>query len=131
MLKRLPKPAILTSVAMLACLLLPVNAMAMRCGTKLISNGDIQAKVLKYCGKPVQTSQRYGLRTAFYAGTRLSYNGSSVINTGTKYYSPYGHYEVLVEDWIFNLGPNRLMRIITFENGIVVDVDTLGYGYID
>jgi hypothetical protein len=131
MLKQPPKSLLPTLVGMLASLLLPVNAMAMRCGTALISKGDVQAKVLKYCGEPVQVSERYGLRTGFYAGTRLSYNGSSAIDTGTKHYSPYGRYEVLVEEWVFNLGPNRLMRVITFENGIVVDVDTLDYGYRD
>ena len=37
--------------------------------------------------------------------------------------------EIIVEIWTYNLGPNKLMRQIRFEDGIVVDIDTLGYGY--
>jgi len=37
--------------------------------------------------------------------------------------------EIPVETWIYNLGPNKLMRSIRFEGGFVVDIDTLGYGY--
>jgi hypothetical protein len=37
--------------------------------------------------------------------------------------------EVLIEQWTYNLGPRKLMRSIRLENGIVRDVDHLGYGY--
>ena len=37
--------------------------------------------------------------------------------------------EVPVEIWLYNLGPNKLMRRLRFEGGYVVDIDTLGYGY--
>ncbi len=37
--------------------------------------------------------------------------------------------EVPVETWLYNLGPNKLMRRISFEGGYVVDIETLGYGY--
>lgn len=29
----------------------------------------------------------------------------------------------------YNLGPQKLMRRIVFEDGAVVDIETLGYGY--
>jgi hypothetical protein len=35
----------------------------------------------------------------------------------------------VVEEWTYNLGPNRMMRVVRFENGIVVEVTHLGYGY--
>jgi hypothetical protein len=127
--KRLPQSTILTALALLAGLLIPVNALAMRCGSMLVNKGDSQAKVLKYCGDPVQTTERLSLRTGFYAETRLQHNGLSATASGSRHYYPYSRNEVIVEEWVFNLGPNRLMRIVTFENGIVVDVDTLGYGY--
>ena len=117
------------TVVVLSCLLLPVNALALRCGTALISKGDSQVKVLRYCGEPAQVSRHYGLRTGFTTGKRLSSNNSSAISSGTNYYLPYGRHEVLVEKWIINLGPNRLMRLVSFEDGIVVEVDTLEYGY--
>jgi hypothetical protein len=38
---------------------------------------------------------------------------------------------VPVENWIYNLGPNKLMRRLRFEGGIVAEIETLGYGYHD
>ena len=37
--------------------------------------------------------------------------------------------EVPVESWVYNFGPNKFMRKVRFENGIVADIETLGYGY--
>jgi hypothetical protein len=47
------------------------------------------------------------------------------------HFIPYGRREVLVEDWGFNFGPNKLMRKVTFENGLVEKIKDLGYGYRD
>jgi hypothetical protein len=102
----------------------PLSAHAMRCGTSLVTEGDTQDEVLRNCGEPTQTSSRYITRGANYSDLRL---GSSISG------KPRGEYffaeEVLIEEWIFNFGPNKLMRKVIFENGIVVDVDTLKYGY--
>lgn len=37
--------------------------------------------------------------------------------------------DIPVEIWIYNLGPNQLMRRIRFEDHVVTELDTLGYGY--
>jgi hypothetical protein len=39
--------------------------------------------------------------------------------------------EVPVEVWLYNLGPDRLMERLRFEDGIVVRIETLGFGYIE
>ncbi len=39
--------------------------------------------------------------------------------------------EVLIEEWTYNFGPHKLMRIVRFENGLVAEIDHLGYGYTD
>jgi hypothetical protein len=36
---------------------------------------------------------------------------------------------VTVEEWTYNLGPNRFTRILTFRNGKLVNIRTGGYGY--
>ena len=36
---------------------------------------------------------------------------------------------VPVERWLYNFGPNRLMLRLRFEDGTLVEVRTLGYGY--
>ena len=133
----LPRQPVLVVTILLAILilLLPSAAHAMRCGTRLISAGDIQARVLRYCGEPVQTSQSLAYRAGIYPDRRttLTLSADSATVAGREITRQrvrhYGHSEVVVERWIYNLGPRQLMREITFENGVVVKVATMGYGY--
>lgn len=37
--------------------------------------------------------------------------------------------EIPVEVWTYNFGPSRLMQRIRFENGVVVRIESLGYGF--
>jgi hypothetical protein len=101
------------------------NAEAARCGTQLISKGDSQAKVKKYCGEPASKSFRNALRRGSYP--KRGPNGEWIENE--KNYLFFGHTDVLVEDWVYNFGPNMFMRKIRFTNGIVESVDTLQRGY--
>jgi hypothetical protein len=91
-------------------------AMSVRCGNKIIERGSSSAEVTEYCGAPAQVdrSARYigGLALAGQPGLI----GHSVV-------------EVQTEIWTYNFGPNMLMQRIKFENGIVVQIDSLGYGY--
>jgi hypothetical protein len=34
-----------------------------------------------------------------------------------------------VEYWTYNLGPNKLMRRLRLEDGVVTEIETLGHGY--
>ncbi len=36
--------------------------------------------------------------------------------------------DVVLDQWYFNLGPDRLMRRMSFRNGVLVHVETLNYG---
>ena len=112
-------------------LLLSADALAMRCGNALISKGDTQAKVLKYCGDPVQTQKSLAIRSGVYVdsrgGTTIKSSNDLLVGRGT--FLPYGRHEVLVEKWIFNFGPSKLMREVIFAGGIVEDVRELSYGY--
>ncbi len=36
---------------------------------------------------------------------------------------------VTVEEWTYNFGPDKFIRIFTFRNGKLVDIRTDGYGY--
>ena len=116
-----------TTLAICSALILSVvgttDAWALRCGSALIDKGDSKAKVLKHCGQPVDKTYRYGVRPGFYT------SGSSVstIDGGRLYV--YGRNEVLVEEWTFNFGPRKLMRLIRFADGVVEEVKTLSYGY--
>jgi uncharacterized protein YvpB len=38
--------------------------------------------------------------------------------------------EVPVEIWIYNLGPSKLMQRLRFEDGELIEIESLGYGFI-
>ena len=90
------------------------SADALRCGSKLITRGDHAAEVLHYCGEPAAVHTRVIRRGAI--GTR------GLILPGFVE-------EVLVEVWTYNFGPHKLMRQLRIENGILREVEQLGYGY--
>ncbi len=116
--------------ATLALLLLATTpALAFRCGNKIVSEGDHYSKVLKYCGEPVGVQERVIYREGV---TRPRFraegpNGLPYDQEVLRYDRSY--VEVLVEEWTYNFGPRRLMQLVRFENGFVVEVDRLGYGY--
>ena len=89
-------------------LLLPALAhgQSMRCGTELITTGTSQAKVAALCGQPAQV-----VHPAVSGG----------VEPGVS--------DVEDEVWVYNLGPNRLMQRIRFRNGVVSNIDSVGYGY--
>jgi hypothetical protein len=91
----------------------PVAADSMRCGSRLMTDGDPASKVLAYCGEPAAIERREILRPWGY------HHGVTVHST----------YEVSVELWTYNFGPHKLMYRLRFEDGLLVDVDTLGHGY--
>jgi len=85
----------------------------MRCGSKLMTDGDPQDKVAAYCGQPASIERHEILRGYGY------HNGLPI----------HSSYEVSVELWLYNFGPNKLMYRLRFEDGLLVDVDTLSHGY--
>ncbi len=90
------------------------------CGTHVITEGDPRSRVVAYCGDP----------TDVQSTSSLLRRPVTWIN-GRPYTVGDGFIEVPVDIWVYNLGPNRLMRRIRFEDGVVVAIDTLGYGYVE
>ena len=102
-------------LSMVAALVLagPAGADSMRCGTRLLTDGDPLDKVEALCGPPASVERREILRPFyFYRGVPIR-----------------GSYEVSLEIWTYNFGPHKLMYRLRFEDGLLVDVDTLSHGY--
>ena len=97
---------------------LPGTALAFRCGTRLVHEGDSAGEVRAKCGEPTEVHQSAVLRPPVFW------------RHGRAWQVPGGAIERPVETWTYNLGPNRLMRRLRLEDGIVVEIDTLGYGYL-
>jgi hypothetical protein len=89
------------------------SADSMRCGSKLLTDGDPSDKVMALCGPPAAVERREIVRPYYY-------------QRGIAYHS---NYEVSVELWTYNFGPSKLMYRLRFEDGLLVDVDTLSHGY--
>ncbi|MCS6948800.1 MAG: DUF2845 domain-containing protein [Steroidobacteraceae bacterium] len=95
----------------------PASADAFRCGSRLVNEGDTRAMVVAKCGAPTDVErQSVWRRPLIWWHGRPLYIGTDLV-------------EIPVESWVYNLGPNKLMRRVRFEDGIVVAVETLGYGY--
>lgn len=94
-----------------------LHAQALQCGTKLVTRGDISAKVAALCGPPthIEHSSIYRASTAWVAG-QVNQGATTTI-------------EIPVEIWLYNLGSDKLMQQIRFEDGRVVNIESLGYGY--
>jgi hypothetical protein len=95
----------------------PCVADSMRCGNRLIVDGDTAGKLRSRCGEPVAISRSTVLRAP------LAWFNGRPVRVG------HGFIEVPVETWEYNFGPNRLLMRVRIEDGLVTAIDTLGYGY--
>ncbi len=78
---------------------------ALRCGTKLIQIGDRKHEVIKYCGEP--TFIDYFQRSAPF----------------------YPYYYQIIDVWTYNFGSSKFMQELYFENGRLIKINELDYGY--
>lgn len=103
---------LLSTLLIVAALSLPGTgrAASLRCETELVSDGASKAEVLLKCGEPLTKE----IHTEA-VHDRWSPKGNRVI------------YKT-VEEWTYNFGSNRLMQIVVFENGALVDVHSGPYG---
>lgn len=104
-------------------------AHAFRCKNKIVKDGMHEQQVIAICGQPTT------LRHIGYALRGVNY--------GYRYVRPggltHGHYpgyvnlseQVVVTEYVYNFGPRKLMRRLVFEGGVLVRIETIGYGYIE
>jgi hypothetical protein len=105
--------------AMLLTMILCVPSLAaaesIRCGSRIIERGSSSAELSSFCGDPAQVSKS----STYNGGGRVGPAGVAVGSVE----------QIEVEIWTYNFGPNQLMERVRIENGIVVQIDSLGYGY--
>ncbi len=104
-------------LALLACVPALALGQSLRCSNRVISTGSTQAEVANFCGDPAQVEHKTIYNTV--AGGAPSFlNG--VAQTSA---------EIQVDIWTYNFGPNKLMQRIRFEDGVVVHIESLNYGF--
>lgn len=84
----------------------------MRCGNRLVSEGDYKAEVLAKCGTP---------------DWRDSWTEHLIDDYGSALERRFSFQRDL---WLYDLGPRTFIRLLTFENGRLVAVETGGRGYV-
>jgi hypothetical protein len=100
-------------------------AEAFRCGNRIIRDGMHEGQVRTLCGEPI-ASRQLGLVVRSY------YPDSYVIGGLGERHFRHGYYtELMATELVYNFGPRKLMRILRFEGGYLVDVKTAGYGYLE
>lgn len=120
------------STLLLVLLCGQVQANTLRCERDLISRGDNQGEVLAACGEPVFATQktiyrsgipnrRFGSFSALGSGYYVDITSQELIHHNRSVV------EVPVEVWTYNFGPRVFMREITFIDGRVDRIRTLGY----
>ena len=102
------------------------SAQAMRCGSRLISEGDPGDKVVNECGQPTSVDS--------WEEERYDYFDRLPPSNQYRDFERYGNaYRVRafirVEIWTYNYGPSRFLDYVRLENGIVRKVYSGGYGY--
>ena len=105
---------VLSVLLSVGCLATPAGAFY--CGRRLISSGDPQYKVQRLCGDPADRQWRVTYRPHSVPDPR---SGASVTIVEP----------VVIEVWLYDFGPQRFVEEVAFEDGRVVSVQPLGYGY--
>lgn len=120
------KSALLVT-GLLVALLASNDAHAFRCGSKIVRDGMHEQQVIAICGDP--TTRRI-IGTAL-RGYDVPIVSEPLPGLSGRRYPGYGSYlqEVVITEFVYNFGPRKLMQKLLFEGGVLVEIDTIGYGY--
>jgi hypothetical protein len=94
-------------------------ALALRCGSDLVSEGSTTFELTQRCGSPVSVERVEG-RTANQAAYDARGNFIGLIPQSIS--DPY-------EIWTYNFGPSNFIARIIIRNGRIFKIEQGGYGY--
>lgn len=117
---------LLVPVLFMALMVLSDPAHALRCGSKLVLEGMLEQEVIEHCGEPTSVRHLGYVVRSFHPLSRRNLSGTEIYRYGRDYYQ-----EVPVTVFVYNFGPRKLMRRLRFEGGMLTDIETLGYGYLE
>ena len=116
----------------------------MRCGSAIISERATKFEVLQKCGEPAWVEEIMIYDTVPFdsspGGRRIERHEVPYHQVPTQsddptlpYVLPPGYKLLvppqLVEDWSYNFGPNRFVYRLRFRQGVLLEIQTGGYGY--
>ena len=89
---------------------------------RLVSTGDHMTEVRDKCGDPDFVTQRTEKRKVKVKVRRWTETHVQEEVTEER------EVEILIDEWTYDLGPERFVRFVSFENARVVNVSTGHYG---
>jgi hypothetical protein len=123
-----PGPPKTVVATLLALAVVTTPAHAFRCGNKIVSKDMHEAQVVRACGTP--TTMRNIGRTLRHINIPIESNYGG--GWTARHFPGYGFsQEVVITEYVYNFGPRKLMRRLLFEGGVLVSIETLGYGYLE
>ena len=110
----------------LGSMLQATPADAMRCGSRLVSEGDPRDKLLNDCGPPSNVEAWDEEQYEYFSRPPTARESREFERYGNSYrVRAWVHVEV----WSYNYGPSRFIDYVRLENGIVRRIYSGGYGY--
>jgi hypothetical protein len=109
----------LLAVTLFSLLGAAARADTLRCGANVVSDGATQAEVSQKCGEPQSRSSRLEVVSQETRQGGATTGGSTATTTSVTRN---------IEEWTYNFGPGQFMRLVTFVNGRLSTVQSLGYG---
>ena len=108
----------------------PAYGSALRCGSRLISEGDTKSRLLAVCGEPQNIEFWEEERTyRYHPWVKYKYN-YSIQHYEDEFQKPHLTKElVLVEEWTYNHGPHKFMDYVRLEKGRVKKIVKGEHGY--
>jgi hypothetical protein len=99
-----------------------------RCDGRIVSPGDRIFEVLVKCGEPSYRAVRLEKRIKRDFFRELF--PPKEPRESEKFREPRFVEEIVeIEEWVYNFGSTQFIRFLTFENGILVNIETGDYGY--
>ena len=96
----------------------PAAADALRCGRKLVSDGDTLYDVRSRCGNPDNAIQRVEFRTV-----RQWVQGPCINNDPRRCGQVVERtIEVTIDEWIYDFGRHQFISYVTFEQGRLISI---------
>ncbi|GAB4390555.1 MAG: DUF2845 domain-containing protein [Thermodesulfovibrionales bacterium] len=121
-------PAVLFALLMISP---AAGSDAFRCGGDLVNEGDTMYEVIRSCGEPsfVRSWQERRVKRDFFRDIFGGEDERPGDRERQRLRFPFLVVEeVQIEEWTYDLGPNRFIRYLLFENGRLVDITTGDYG---
>jgi hypothetical protein len=117
---------VLASLAACGGVLLSSAALAdgMRCGRRLVANGDTSHFVRSTCGKPQAVEHRTQTETVRRRVIVPCLTGVPGVCVEEQEHTVTHN----IETWTYDFGSSRLVHYATFVDGALRDVQTGGYG---